>query len=68
MIMDIDALLRYYPDMDMEKFMALCDNIKIKRTAQALIALSKNGLIRLSEMIILLKIRTSGLFMITCQS
>lgn len=41
MIMDIDALLRYYPDMDMEKFMALCDNIKIKRTAQALIALSK---------------------------
>lgn len=41
MIMDIDALLRYYPDMDMEKFMAICDNIKIKRTAQALIALSK---------------------------
>lgn len=41
MIMDIDALLRYYPDMDMERFTALCDNIKIKRTAQVLIALSK---------------------------
>ncbi len=41
MIMDIDAVLRYYSDMDMERFMALCDNIKIKRTAQALIALSK---------------------------
>lgn len=41
MIMDIDAVLRYYPDMDMEKFMSLCDNIKIKRTAEALIALSK---------------------------
>ncbi len=41
MIMDIDALLRYYPDMDMQKFAALCENIKISRTAQALIALSK---------------------------
>lgn len=41
MIMDIDALLRYYPDMDMARFMALCDNIKIKHIAQALIALSK---------------------------
>ncbi len=41
MIMDIDALLRYYPDMDMNAFSVLCDNIKIKRTAQALIALSK---------------------------
>lgn len=41
MIMDIDAILRYYPDMNMERFTALCDNIKIKHTAQALIALSK---------------------------
>lgn len=41
MIMDIDALLRYYPDMDIEKFIALCDNIRIKKTALALIALSK---------------------------
>ena len=41
MIMDIDAILRYYPDLDMQKFAALCDNIKISRTAQALTALSK---------------------------
>lgn len=41
MIMDIDAVLRYYPDIDMERFSALCENIKIKRTAQVLIALSK---------------------------
>ena len=41
MIMDVDALLRYYPNMDMARFTALCDNIKIKNTAQALIALSK---------------------------
>ena len=41
MIMDIDAILRYYQDIDIKKFMLLCDNIKIRRTAQALIALSK---------------------------
>ena len=41
MIMDIDAILRYYPDIDMAAFSALCDNIRIRATAQALIALSK---------------------------
>lgn len=41
MIMDIDALLRYYPDIDIEKFIALCDYIRIKKTALVLIALSK---------------------------
>ncbi len=41
MIMDIDALLRYYPDINIEKFIALCDYIRIKKTALVLIALSK---------------------------
>lgn len=41
MIMDIDALLRYYPETDIKKFIALCDNIRIKKTALVLIALSK---------------------------
>lgn len=41
MITDIDAILRYYPDIDMAAFSALCDNIRIRATAQALIALSK---------------------------
>ena len=68
MIMDIDALLRYYPDMDMEKFMALCDNIKIKRTAQALIALSKKWFNTPVGNDYTFEDTTSGLFMITCQS
>lgn len=41
MIMDIDALLRYYPDIDIEKLISLCDYIRIKKTALVLIALSK---------------------------
>ncbi len=41
MIMDIDAVLRYYPDMDTQRFLSLCENIKVRSTAEALIALSK---------------------------
>lgn len=41
MIMDIDVLLRYYSDIDIKKFMEICDNIRIKRTAEALVALSR---------------------------
>lgn len=41
MIMDIDVLIRTHPNIDVNEFLSLCDNIKISKTAQALIALSK---------------------------
>ena len=41
MIMDIDVLIRSHPHIDINEFLSLCDNIKIAKTAQALIALSK---------------------------
>lgn len=41
MIMDIDAIIRNYPEINIRKFLELCDNIKIRKTAEALIALSK---------------------------
>ncbi len=41
MITDIDTIIRNYPDIDMQAFLQLCDNIKIRKTAEALIALSK---------------------------
>ena len=41
MIMDIDVLIRTHPDVDINEFLSLCDNIKISKTAQALIALSR---------------------------
>lgn len=41
MIMDIDAIIRNYPEINIDHFLELCDNIKIRKTASALIALSK---------------------------
>ena len=41
MIMDIDVLIRTHPNIDINEFLSLCDNIKISKTAQALIALSR---------------------------
>lgn len=41
MIMDMDVLIRSHRNLDIHEFLALCDNIKIGKTAQALIALSK---------------------------
>lgn len=41
MIMDIDVLIRTHPSIDIHEFLSLCDNIKIGKTAQALIALSR---------------------------
>lgn len=41
MIMDIDAIIRNYPEINIREFLELCDNIKIRKTAEALIALSK---------------------------
>ena len=41
MIMDIDVLIRSNPRIDINEIMILCENIKIGKTAQALIALSK---------------------------
>lgn len=41
MIMDIDVLIRSHPSIDIHEFLSLCDNIKIGKTAQALIALSR---------------------------
>ena len=41
MIMDIDVLIRTHPNIDIEEFLSLCDNIKISKTAQALIALAR---------------------------
>ena len=41
MIMDIDVLLRRYPDLDINEFLILSDNIKIGKTAETLLAFSK---------------------------
>ena len=41
MIMDIDILIRTHPNININEFLSLCDNIKIGQTAQALIALSR---------------------------
>lgn len=41
MIMDIDVLIRSNPRMDINELFTLCENIRIGKTAQALIALSK---------------------------
>ena len=41
MIMDIDVLIRSHPHIDINEFLSLCENIKIGKTAQALIALSR---------------------------
>lgn len=41
MIMDIDALVRRYPDININDFLMLSDNIKIGKTAETLLAFSK---------------------------
>ncbi len=41
MITDIDILIRNYRDIDIDSFLLLCENINIRKTAEALIALSK---------------------------
>ncbi len=41
MIMDIDSIIRNYPEIDIKTFLELCGNIQIRKTAEALIALSK---------------------------
>ena len=41
MLMDMDVLIRSHRNLDINEFLALCENIKIGKTAQALIALSK---------------------------
>lgn len=41
MIMDIDAIIRNYPNINIKKFLEICDNIKIGYMAKILIALSK---------------------------
>lgn len=41
MIMDIDVLIRSNPRIDINEILTLCENIRIGKTAQALIALSK---------------------------
>ncbi|MCD7723421.1 MAG: nucleotidyltransferase family protein [Clostridiales bacterium] len=41
MVMDIDVIIRNYPQINMPKFINLCENIRIKATALALLALSK---------------------------
>ncbi len=41
MIMDIDVLVRNCPEIGMERFTGLCDNLRIRRTAYAVLALSK---------------------------
>lgn len=41
MIMDIDVLIRRYPEMDINEFLLLSDNIKIGKTAETLLAFSK---------------------------
>ncbi|MDE6413139.1 MAG: nucleotidyltransferase family protein, partial [Eubacterium sp.] len=40
-IMDIDVLIRRYPEMDINEFLLLSDNIKIGKTAETLLAFSK---------------------------
>lgn len=41
MVMDIDVLIRKYPDMNINEFLILSDNIKIGKTAESLLAFSK---------------------------
>lgn len=41
MITDIDILIRNYSDIDIDSFLLLCENINIRKTAEAMIALSK---------------------------
>ncbi len=41
MIMDIDVLIRRYPEININEFLILSDNIKIGKTAEALLAFSK---------------------------
>lgn len=41
MVLDIDVLVRNYPEIDLKQFVRLCENIRIKETALALLALSK---------------------------
>ncbi len=41
MIMDIDVLIRNSPGIEMERFTGLCDNLRIRRTAYAVLALAK---------------------------
>ena len=41
MIMDIDVLIRRYPDININDFLMLSDNIKIGKTAETLLAFSK---------------------------
>lgn len=41
MVMDIDVLIRKYPEIDINEFLILSDNIKIGKTAEVLLAFSK---------------------------
>ncbi|MCH5316688.1 MAG: nucleotidyltransferase family protein [Eubacterium sp.] len=41
MIMDMDVLIRSHPHIDINEFLLLCENIKIEKTAQALLALTR---------------------------
>ncbi|MDE5995540.1 MAG: nucleotidyltransferase family protein [Eubacterium sp.] len=41
MIMDIDVLIRRYPEININEFLILSDNIKIGKTAETLLAFSK---------------------------
>lgn len=41
MIMDVDVLIRKYPEININEFLILCDNIKIGKTAETLLAFSK---------------------------
>lgn len=41
MVMDIDVLIRRYPEISINDFLHLSDNIKIGKTAEALLAFSK---------------------------
>ncbi len=41
MIMDIDVLIRKYPEININELLRLCENVKIGKTAEVLIALSK---------------------------
>lgn len=41
MIMDIDVIIRNYPEINIKEFLELCDNIKIRKTSEMLVALSK---------------------------
>lgn len=41
MVMDIDVLIRRYPEININEFLILCDNIKIGKTAETLLAFAK---------------------------